>query len=261
MNELERPLAEALQHTFQDGRLLAVALTHRSAAFEAATKKSKALSHNERLEFLGDSVLAMVVSEELFRRCPEASEGELTRMRAAIVNEARLAETAARLGIGDALRLGRGEERTGGRAKASLLADTLEAVFAAVFLDAGIERARAVILAQLADVIGRVAQGTDANRDEKTRLQETVQAARNVTPTYEVVSTEGPDHERVWHVEVSAGDGLRARGQGRSKKAAEQDAAGNALRLLAGPHASPSAPPGAPPSATPDATPEGADGG
>ena len=232
MNERDRPLAEALGHTFQNGRLLAVALTHRSAAFEASSKKTKALEHNERMEFLGDSILALVVSEELFTRCPDAAEGVLTRMRAAVVNEARLAETAARLGLGDALRLGRGEERTGGRAKASLLADTLEAVFAAVYLDAGMVRAREVILTQLADAIEQVIVGADANRDEKTLLQERVQARRSLTPTYEVVGTEGPDHERVWHVEVRAGDDLRARGQGRSKKAAEQDAAGHALRLL-----------------------------
>jgi ribonuclease-3 len=232
VNELERPLAEALQHTFQNGRLLAVALTHRSAAFEASSKKSKALEHNERMEFLGDSVLALVVSEALFARCPDAAEGVLTRMRAAIVNETRLAKTAARLGIGDALRLGRGEEQTGGRTKPSLLADTLEAVFAAVYLDAGMERAREVILAQLAETIDLVIRGADTHRDEKTLLQERVQALRNVTPTYEVVGMEGPDHERVWHVEVKAGDSLRARGQGRSKKAAEQDAAGHAIRLL-----------------------------
>ena len=232
MNERDLPLAEALQHTFQNGRLLAVALTHRSAAFEASSKKTRALEHNERMEFLGDSILALVVSDELFTRCPDAAEGVLTRMRAAVVNEARLAETAARLGLGDALRLGRGEERTGGRGKASLLADTLEAVFAAVYLDAGMTRAREVILAQLSAAIDQVILGADTNRDEKTLLQERVQARRNLTPTYDVVGTEGPDHERVWHVEVRAGDDLRARGQGRSKKAAEQDAAGHALRLL-----------------------------
>jgi len=232
VNERDLPLAEALQHTFQNGRLLAVALTHRSAAFEASSKKTRALEHNERMEFLGDSILALVVSDELFTRCPDAAEGVLTRMRAAVVNEARLAETAARLGLGDALRLGRGEERTGGRGKASLLADTLEAVFAAVYLDAGMTRAREVILAQLSAAIDQVILGADTNRDEKTLLQERVQARRNLTPTYDVVRTEGPDHERVWHVEVRAGDDLRARGQGRSKKAAEQDAAGHALRLL-----------------------------
>jgi len=232
VNERDLPLAEALQHTFQNGRLLAVALTHRSAAFEASSKKTRALEHNERMEFLGDSILALVVSDELFTRCPDAAEGVLTRMRAAVVNEARLAETAARLGLGDALRLGRGEERTGGRGKASLLADTLEAVFAAVYLDAGMTRAREVILAQLSAAIDQVILGADTNRDEKTLLQERVQARRNLTPTYDVVGTEGPDHERVWHVEVRAGDDLRARGQGRSKKAAEQDAAGHALRLL-----------------------------
>jgi len=115
-------------------------------------------------------------------------------------------------------------------------------VFAAVYLDAGMARAREVILAQLSAAIDQVVAGADTNRDEKTLLQERVQARRSLTPTYEVVGTEGPDHERVWYVEVRAGDDLRARGQGRSKKAAEQDAAGHALRLLEEVAAAPTAP-------------------
>ncbi len=233
MDDKERALAAALGHTFRDERLLEVALTHRSAAFEAApARKGRPVGDNERMEFLGDAVLALVVSDALWSRCPDATEGELTRMRAAVVNETRLAEAASRAGVGDVLRLGRGEERTGGRAKPSLLANCLEAAFAAVYLDAGIERAREVILALLAPALDHVASTASAQRDEKTALQELVQARHNVTPRYEVVDTQGPDHDRVWHVEVRAGEVLRARGQGRSKKAAEQEAARNALRAL-----------------------------
>lgn len=233
MDDKLNALAAALGHVFRDERLLEVALTHRSAAFEAAPgRRSKALADNERMEFLGDAVLALAVSDALWKRCPEASEGELTRMRAAIVNESRLAEIAARLGVGDAIRLGRGEERTGGRTKASLLANALEAAFAAVYLDAGVTRACEVVLAMVAPTLDHVASTASAQRDEKTVLQELIQARHNVTPRYEVIDTQGPDHDRVWHVEVRAGEVLRAKGQGRSKKIAEQEAARNALRAL-----------------------------
>ncbi len=191
------------------------------------------------MEFLGDAVLSLAISDALWKRCPDATEGELTRMRAAIVNETRLAEVAAILGIGDAMRLGRGEERTGGRTKASLLANALEAAFAAVYLDAGVERASAVVLAMMGPTLERVVSSVSAQRDEKTRLQELMQARHNLTPRYEVVDTEGPDHDRVWHVEVRAGELLRARGSGRSKKAAEQEAARCALRTLDAPPAQP----------------------
>lgn len=233
MDDKVLALAASLGHQFRDPRLLEVALTHRSAAFEsAAARKGKSLGDNERMEFLGDAVLSLAVSDALWSRCPEAAEGELTRMRAAVVNETRLAEAAARLGIGDALRLGRGEERTGGRTKASLLANALEAAFAAVYLDAGVERAREVVLALMAPTLDHVVSTVSAQRDEKTVLQELIQARHNVTPRYDVVDTQGPDHDRVWHVEVRAGELLRARGQGRSKKLAEQEAARNALRAL-----------------------------
>ena len=232
MSESDRSFEEALGYCFQDARLLAVALTHRSAAFEAATSRRARLDHNERMEFLGDAVLSYAVSDALYQRCPDATEGELTRMRAAAVNEARLAGVASSLGLGDALRLGRGEDRTGGRAKPSLLANTLEAVFAAVYLDAGIERARAVILAHLGVVIDEVVASAVGNRDEKSLLQEIVQGRHGVTPRYQVIDAQGPDHARIWHVELQVGEIVSARGTGRSKKAAEQDAARTALRAL-----------------------------
>lgn len=232
MEDQERAIAEALGHTFRDERLLEVALTHRSAAFEASTRKrAKTPPNNERLEFLGDAVLSLVVCDALWKRFPDATEGELTRMRAVVVNEGRLAEVATRIGLGDALRLGRGEDSTGGRARPSLLANTLEALFAAVYLDAGLEGARGVILALLGPVIDRIAGGEIALYDEKTQLQELLQR-QGVTPRYEVVRFEGPDNNRTWYVEVQAGDALRAQGSGRSKKAAEQDAARAVLKAL-----------------------------
>ncbi len=256
MDEKLNALAAALGHTFRDERHLEVALTHRSAAFEAtATKRAKVLTDNERMEFLGDAVLALAVSDALWKRCPDASEGELTRMRAAIVNESRLAEVAARLGVGEAMRLGRGEERTGGRTKASLLANALEAIFAAVYLDAGVERACEVVLAMVAPTLDHVVNTISAQRDEKTVLQELIQARHNVTPRYEVIDSQGPDHDRVWHVEVRAGEVLRARGLGRSKKIAEQEAARHALRALAAPPTAPEPPPAETAEARDDVTP------
>jgi ribonuclease-3 len=226
MYEAPPSLLAALGHVFHDPRHLELALTHRSAAFESApAQRGHPVHDNERMEFLGDVVLAFVVSDALWRRCPSAPEGVLTRMRAAVVNETVLADIAARLGVGDALLLGRGEDRSGGRAKPSLLANTLEAIFAAVYLDAGLEGARAVVLRLLAPAIEHVTSTEGVTHDEKTRLQEFVQARHNLTPRYELTGAEGPDHQRVWHVEVHVGDLYRARGSGRSKKAAERDAA------------------------------------
>jgi ribonuclease-3 len=247
MDERLRPFLEALGHPFQRLVLLHEALTHRSAAFEAAnSRKGKDLRDNERMEFLGDAVLALVVSDALWRRAPGAEEGELTRMRAAVVNERSLARVATDLGLGDALRLGKGEDRTGGRAKPSLLANALEAVFAAVYLDGGIEAARPLIerllLRELDEVTARNTEEDRALLDEKSLLQEIVQARHGLTPRYEVVGTDGPDHDRTWTVEVIAGEVVRARGSGRSKKIAEQEAARIAREGLA-PRASVPPPP------------------
>ena len=243
-------LAATLGYAFRDPSLLAVALTHRSAAFEmSSARRGRPASDNERLEFLGDAVLALTVSDVIWTRMPEATEGELTRVRAAVVNEANLARVASGIGLGDALKLGRGEDRSGGRAKPSLLANTLEAVFAAVYLDGGFEAARAVITTLLDPSIEEVrAQGT---RDEKTLLQEIVQGRHGVTPRYEVISTAGPDHDRTYAVEMRAGEILRAQGVGRSKKSAEQDAARRALQNLDVAPPAPEAPPDEPPGVIP----------
>lgn len=239
MDERLRAFITALGHPFSNVVLLHEALTHRSAAFEAsAGRRGKSLRDNERMEFLGDAVLALVVSDALWRRVPEAVEGELTRMRAAVVNERTLARIATEIGLGEVLRLGRGEDRTGGREKPSLLANALEAVFAAVYLDAGVDAARALIERLLAGPLDEVTLRTSAPGeerallDEKSLLQEIVQARHGITPRYEVAGMEGPDHHRTWTVEVRAGDIVAARGSGRSKKAAEQEAARAARTAL-----------------------------
>jgi len=233
MDPALRALAARLPHAFSQPELLETALNHRSAAFEAgAARRGKAPADNERLEFLGDAVLAFVASEVLFTRFPEASEGELTRLRAALVNEQSLASIAARLDLGSALRLGKGEDRSGGRAKPSLLADALEAVFAAIFLDAGVATARTVIAGLIAPTLDELARSRSPGHDAKTLFQERFQAQYHCTPTYALLGHRGPDHQRVWEVEMYAGDHLRTRGEGRSKKAAEQAAATEGLALL-----------------------------
>lgn len=233
MDPALRALAARLPHEFSRPEFLETALNHRSAAFEAgAARRGKAPPDNERLEFLGDAVLAFVASEVIYRQFPAASEGELTRLRAALVNEQSLAEMATRIDLGAALRLGRGEDRSGGRNKPSLLADALEAVFAAVFLDAGIDTARTVIAGLITPSLDALARDRAPGHDAKTHFQERFQARYHSTPSYTLVGHSGPDHNRVWTVEMCAGDHLRTRGEGRSKKAAEQAAAAEGLRLL-----------------------------
>ncbi|MDD5305682.1 MAG: ribonuclease III [Deltaproteobacteria bacterium] len=213
-----------LGHTFADVRLLAEALTHRSFVNEHPDRSA----HNERLEFLGDAVLDLIVAEALMERCPGASEGELTRRRAALVNEAGLADMARRVNLGAALRLGKGEEKTSGRDRSSILSDAVEAVLGAVYLDAGYEAARRVALAWLGPALDPVVEG-DLPGDAKTSLQEVLQAGAGRGPMYRVVSEEGPDHDKVFEVEIVAGGEVLARGRGRSKKEAEKDAAARAL--------------------------------
>lgn len=226
-------VVHALGYEFRDPGALVAALTHRSYASEHGQLHAPPGTlgpDNERLEFLGDAVLSTLVAEALFTRAPAAREGELSRMRAAIVNEASLAEAAARVGLGEALRLGRGEARSGGRTRPSILADALEAVFAAVYLDGGQDAARSVVLRALGSRIDEVA--TVGAMDDKSMLQEILQARFRITPRYEVVATYGPDHEREHEVELRAGDVVSARGRGRSKKEAEQAAARVALEAI-----------------------------
>jgi len=222
-------LERLLGYEFTRQDLLERALTHRSHANE---NRAGAGADNEKLEFLGDAVLDLVVGHLLMEAHPSLSEGELSVTRAQVVSEAGLSELAAELGLGEFLRLGRGEERTGGRQKPSLLADALEAVVAAVYLDGGFEASRRLVERLLA----RRLQAIDASgfHDFKTRLQESAQARLKSTPEYRVVGEAGPDHDKTFEVGVYIKDREWGRAAGKSKKEAEQRAAAMAAFLLDG---------------------------
>ena len=208
-----------------DPDLLILALTHRSYAYE-----NGGLPTNERLEFLGDSVLGIVVTETLFQQYPDWPEGQLAKLRAAVVNAGALADVARTLGLGDYLYLGRGEETTGGRDKSSILADTLEAVFGAVFLDSGIDTAREVIHRLFDPLIERAAD-LGAGLDWKTSLQEVASLAGLGVPEYRVTDI-GPDHAKEFSAEVLLDGQVQGEGAGRSKKVAEQRAAAAAYEAI-----------------------------
>ena len=217
-----RAFERRLGYDFEDADLLRLALTHRSFANERQLPEQ-----NERLEFLGDAVLGLVTSEELYGRYPEMPEGELSRRKSYLVSLVSLAEMAAEIELGKVLRLGVGEDRSGGRDKPSLLADTIEAVFGAVFLDGGLTAARSVIRPLLVE---RMASTGDwDHRDHKTRLQERLQALGRSLPRYVKVDEEGPDHAKTFVVECRIDGEPFGRGTGSSKKTAEQDAAADAL--------------------------------
>ena len=218
-------LEDVIAYSFRDSTLLAAAMTHRSYANES----SEPLVDNERLEFLGDAVLDLVVSEFLMAELSDQDEGVLTQTRAEVVAMTSLAGLAKSLGIGSCLLLGRGEERSGGRDKASLLADALEALIGAVFTDGGYEAARAVVLPLFTPLLK---QANEEDQDFKSRLQEALQARQRSLPTYRLLKTSGPDHERVYHVQVLLDGKTYGEGQGRSKKNAEQAAAKSTLQSL-----------------------------
>jgi ribonuclease III len=220
-------LARALGHEFRDLGLLKDALTHRSLTNE---RPRIAPRDNERLEFLGDAVIGLSASALLYESYPEASEGELTRRRADLVCEAGLAAIARELPLAEAMRLGRGEELSGGRDKPRLLASALEACLAAVYLDAGLDAAMTVARRLLFPRL-EVREQPGAH-DFKSRIQEIVQARGGPTPTYELRATEGPDHDRTFHVAVWVADEELGVGSGRSKVEAEQAAAEQALARL-----------------------------
>ena len=217
MEELESKLG----YTFRDRQLLVTALTHTSFANEDKGRSQ----HNERLEFLGDSVLSVVVSEYLFSHNRNLPEGQLTRIRASLVCESSLFGFAMQLGLGSYLRLGRGEEKSGGRPRPAILADAFEALIAALYLDGGLELARSFILPYI-----RAAH--DVARDYKTRLQEVVQQNPEERVRYELVEQSGPDHDKHFVVEVHLNSNCVSRGSGPSKQAAEQQAAKEALELM-----------------------------
>jgi ribonuclease-3 len=220
-------LAERLGYCFRTPRLLEAALTHKSYLNEAPDPSRQ---DNERLEFLGDAVLDLVISELFLSRFPEAPEGDLSKLKAKTVSEAALSHVARRLDLGNSLVLGRGEDLTGGRDKPSLLADALEAVIAAVYLDGGLAAARHVVFTTFADLFDNLSRPEVA--DHKTELQEICQRDFSVLPVYRVLRESGPDHHKQFEVELSIRGEIYGVGTGRSKKEAEQQAARHALDRL-----------------------------
>ena len=216
---------ERVGYRFQDRELLTRALTHKSYSHEA---KSDAIGHNETFEFLGDSVLGFVVGDLLFRNFPALDEGALSKMKAFLVSATSLAAKAREYGMGDVIRLGVGEEKTGGRKKDSLLANLFEAMIAAVYLDGGFEPARQLIERSFASNIADINARDLLFHDYKTALQEMAQGSGLPLPEYSVVDEVGPDHDKTFVVEVKVGR-LVARGEGSSKKEAQQQAAKHAL--------------------------------
>ncbi len=215
-------LEKRLGHQFADPRLLEQALTHRS----------RGADNNERLEFLGDGVLGCAMADELYARFPQLSEGKLTRLRASLVREEALAEVAKTLGLGEFLRLGEGELAAGPEPRPSILADALEALLGAVFLDAGYDAARKTVLAAFGPLIERLDPERPA-KDAKTRLQEVLQAKHRRLPQYEVVAVTGEAHRQAFVVECSVAElDLTAKGSGTSRQRAEQQAAKAMLEKL-----------------------------
>ncbi|MFI5273281.1 MAG: ribonuclease III [Ktedonobacterales bacterium] len=220
------PLEASIGHRFATRQLLLDALTHRSYAYEYAAPD---VVSNERLEFLGDAVLGLIASDLLYARFPQAPEGELTTLRAALVRASALATLARAVELGPYLRLGRGEETTGGRERELLLARAMEALIGAVYRDAGLETTRQMLDPLLDGELARVLAQRQM-KDDKSLLQERAQAHLGVTPVYRVAAEEGPSHNRSFTVEVLLGERVIGSGLGRSKRQAEQAAAHDALR-------------------------------
>lgn len=216
-------LQEELEYTFLDAALLARCLTHVSC------EPNKNDGHNEILEFLGDAVLDLAISDLLNRRFPDRSEGELSRMRAGLVNSDVLAEKALQLNLGLLLRLGKGEEQSGGRSKPSILGGAFEALIGAVFRDGGYGAACRIVERSFAGDLDEKSLG---QRDFKTRLQEISQMLYRKPPVYRIISEKGPDHAKLFVTEIEVGGKVLGRGEGASKKQAEQEAAKQALQEL-----------------------------
>lgn len=223
-----KALEKNLGYSFKQRDHLKRALTHRSYANE---HRLDATDHNERYEFLGDTVLDLVVSDILMHAFPQAPEGDLSKYRAAIVNEAQLAELARAIDVGDYLYVGKGEEQTGGRDKASILSDAYEALLGAMYLDRGLAKVRSVIERHYAPIIELALSG-QLIRDYKTKLQEVAQGRFKKSPRYRMANEHGPDHEKRFEVHLFIGDELYGSGAGTSKKSAEQEAAKQALQKL-----------------------------
>jgi len=215
-------LTRELGYTFIDQNLLRMALTHRSAGSR----------NNERLEYLGDSVLNFIIAAELFRRCPELHEGDLSRMRAHLVKGERLSELAASLRLGEVLQLGTGELKSGGHHRASILADALEAVLGAIYTDGGFDTCKQVVLRLYRSLLENLPH-PDELKDPKTRLQEWLQSRQFALPHYEITGTHGKEHEREFQVAcILSHIDTRITGAGSSRRKAEQSAASKTLEML-----------------------------
>lgn len=224
MKKAERWLNKALQYRFNDPSLFAQALTHRSACS----------LNNERLEFLGDAVLDFVISEAIFREREEADEGDLSRLRAALVKDTSLAQIASELELGEHLILGSGERKTGGHRRASILADALEAIFGAVYLDSGFTAAKEIIERLFADRLAALPDASEL-RDPKTRLQEWLQARKLSLPLYELTNVTGKDHRQRFEVSCTVSElSQTTEGAASSRRKAEQQAARHMLQVLSG---------------------------
>jgi len=224
LEKAESWLDKTLHYRFEDPELFARALTHRSATGR----------NNERLEFLGDAVLDFVISDAVFQRRPDADEGDLSRLRAALVNDTSLAEISAELGIGDFLILGSGERKTGGHRRASILADALEAIFGAVFVDSGFTAARDMIERVFEQRLDALPDASEL-RDPKTRLQEWLQARKLSLPEYALDSVTGKDHKQKFAVTCTVIElSQTTEGEASSRRRAEQEAARHMLEILAG---------------------------
>lgn len=221
-------LEQKINYKFTKIYLLDRAMTHSSYANQYNLPY---IEHNERMEFLGDSVLELVVSEYIFKKYRSKPEGKLTKVRANIVCEASLYERAKEIDLGEYLKLGRGEEVTGGRERTSILADAYEALIAAIYIDGGLESAREFIIPQFVDAIETVVKKENF-KDYKSSLQEHVQKNPSSSIRYEIVREEGPDHNKVFFANVWVNNSLSGKGRGKSKKEAEQEAARSALSSL-----------------------------
>lgn len=227
MNAL-REFQEIIGYKFTEEKYLKIALTHSSYAHE---NKAKNIKYNERLEFLGDSVLGLIVSKYIFENYPELPEGKLTKVRAAVVCERALFECAQNIDLGKYMILGKGEERTGGRTRMSILSDAYEALIAAIYLDSNLDVVREWVLGQLHEAIGEAVKGK-MSKDYKTEFQEVAQENGDVKIKYLIAGTTGPDHNKTFLVNVYLNDTLMGEGEGSSKKKAEQNAACDALSKI-----------------------------
>lgn len=221
-------LENKIGYSFIDKNIIATAITHSSYANE---KKAKKLRYNERIEFLGDSVLSLVISEYLFTKYPNLPEGELTVTRAKIVCESSLSQCAKNIELGRYLLLGKGEELSGGRHKASVLSDAFEALIGAMYIDGGFETAKGFILKYMEQIIKSCVAGK-VLYDFKTQLQELIQQNGDQHISYHVINESGPDHNKTFETEVRINNDILGKGSGHSKKESEQNAARNALENL-----------------------------